>query len=651
MELKLESLKMIHFKGIKELEIIFSDITNIYGENETGKTSVMDAFTWLLFGKNAEDQKEFNIKTLRPDGEHEHKLEHEVSGVLLKDEIKYELRRVFRENWKTRKGDEVAKFSGHETLFFINKVPMQAGEYKEQISSIIPEEMFKLLTNPLAFNSLKWEVRRNTLFALVTEKSDSEIASGKPEFEKLMESISNKTLHGYKAQIIGEIKLLKENKAQIPARVDEANRNMPQQPDYEAVQAEIDRLNAELSAIENKLQDAAKAYETSNSDNQAKQNKVYELKKQISQIKNLFYIERDNQKMQAETDKRKFDNKINNLKESIADFTQKIKIKEQAKQDVESYLNELRVKWDAINKETEPEVNVNEKCPTCGAPFNKSKVLADKEAILDNWKKDKLERLNKINKTGTEQKESLEKVTYLLTSLLAEKANLEKQLEETYINYMQDPPEAKEMEMPVEKVQQIEKLEAEANNLLKEIKPLERPSNLELTTQRSGINQELDNLKAKLSIKDTIEKTKKRIQDLIASEKDLAQQIASLEKTQFTIESFEKAKVDAVQEDINKLFVNVKFKMFNQLINGGFEPCCDTLYPNETTKALVPWNDLNTAGMICAGIDVINTLSKYYGIFAPIFIDNRESVTRIPATKSQVINLIKDENYKTLTVK
>jgi DNA repair protein SbcC/Rad50 len=641
MNLKLKSLHLIHFKGIKDLEIEFSDNTCIRGENESGKTSIMDGFLWLLFGKNSEDQKEFNIKTLKPDGQPEHKLEHEVSGILLADSIEWKLRRVYKERWVKKRGEEFPEFTGHETLFFVNDVPLQANEYKAKIDALVPEETFKLLTNPLAFNSLKWEVRRSTLFNLVTEKSNKEIATGKPEFEKLIESLTGKNLEEYKKEVANSRRLLKEQIEQIPARVDEANRNMPEEPDYEAVNKEIEKLSTELSGIENKLQNSAKAYEIANSDNQAKQNRIYELQRELNAIKSEFLLEKENQEQQNANEKRKLDYELKELQDGITSLDRTIKIKQQTKQDIESYLNELRAKWDNTNKETEPQVSINEVCPTCLRPFDKASQISEKETIINNWKHEKVKRLAEINETGLAQKKELENITLLITELIENKSNLEKELSEKTENSKVTP---KPIQMPAVKLRQIEKLETEINQLYKEIKQIVRPSNPELLTQKTGINQEMDILKAKLSVKETIEKTKKRIEELINSEKSLAQQIAQLEKIQFTIQNFEKAKVDAIEADINNLFEHVKFRMFNILINGGLEPCCDTLYKG------VPWPDINTAGRIWAGIDIINTLSKHNNIYAPIFIDNRESITLIPETKSQVINLIKDENFKTLTI-
>ena len=62
-KVKILKLSLLNFKGIKQLEITFNGTTKIYGDNATGKTTLVDAFTWLLFGKDSTDRKDFSIKT------------------------------------------------------------------------------------------------------------------------------------------------------------------------------------------------------------------------------------------------------------------------------------------------------------------------------------------------------------------------------------------------------------------------------------------------------------------------------------------------------------------------------------------------------------------------------------------------------------
>ena len=63
----------------------------------------------------------------------------------------------------------------------------------------------------------------------------------------------------------------------------------------------------------------------------------------------------------------------------------------------------------------------------------------------------------------------------------------------------------------------------------------------------------------------------------------------------------------------------------------------------------MPFTVANTAKQVNAGIEIINALSRFYGVSAPIFIDNRESVQSLIDTDSQIINLVVSSD-KELTI-
>ncbi|MFA5528414.1 MAG: ATP-binding protein, partial [Peptostreptococcales bacterium] len=164
MNIELAKLELLNFKGIKEKTIGFGKETNIYGRNETGKTTIFDSFTWLLFGKDSTNRSDFNIKTLDKNGEFIHGLDHQVTGILLVDGKEVILRRLLKENWVKKRGSAEAIFSGNTTEYFINEEPKKEKEYKEYINSLIDENVFKLLTNPMHFNvNTSWQDRRKIL--------------------------------------------------------------------------------------------------------------------------------------------------------------------------------------------------------------------------------------------------------------------------------------------------------------------------------------------------------------------------------------------------------------------------------------------------------------------------------------------------------
>lgn len=170
----------------------------------------------------------------------------------------------------------------------------------------------------------------------------------------------------------------------------------------------------------------------------------------------------------------------------------------------------------------------------------------------------------------------------------------------------------------------------------------------EITTQISDLETKIEGLKAKIKSVDDVEKYKNRIAELKADEKRLAKEYEQLESELFVIEEFIRTKVKMLDEKINSKFKYVRFKLFNQQINGGLDECCEALI--NTNGCWTPYSDANAAGRINGGIDIINTLSEYYNFNAPLFIDNSESVVELAKAKGQVFRLVVSGSDKTLRI-
>ena len=95
----LNKLVISNFKGINNLEIDFSKITNIKGENALGKTSIFDAFTWLLFDKDSKDRKDFDVRTLDANNNIIRGLNPHVVAYLNVDDKEIKLIKTLKEKW------------------------------------------------------------------------------------------------------------------------------------------------------------------------------------------------------------------------------------------------------------------------------------------------------------------------------------------------------------------------------------------------------------------------------------------------------------------------------------------------------------------------------------------------------------------------
>ena len=91
MQIRLKSLHLENFKGIQNITMDFSRRTNIHGANATGKTTIFDGFTWLLFNKDSTGNEKFDIRPLDAEGKRIDNVEIKVTALLDVDGTEVEL--------------------------------------------------------------------------------------------------------------------------------------------------------------------------------------------------------------------------------------------------------------------------------------------------------------------------------------------------------------------------------------------------------------------------------------------------------------------------------------------------------------------------------------------------------------------------------
>lgn len=653
-KITLKSLEIRNFKGIRELNIPFSgQNADILGANASGKSSIMDAFTWLITGKDSQDRKDFDLKN-SVDKEL-NRQDHEVTGVLTIDGRDETLKHVYRERWTKRQGSQTSEMTGHEHLYFWNDVPMQAGEYKAKVDNILQEKVFKLLTNALYFNSLNWTDRRAIVSELAGPISNQDIIDkllgdkNEGDFNGLLAVLNTgKTIEEYKKEIVSKKKLLVTSLEEIAPRIDENIKRIPEEMDYSQVEARIQVLNNELAAIDTLMLDR----------NKANQNKL-DAVRGIQTILHELMTERSNIEHSARTTIQSTDHEKSSKESSARMLVDKLRTTLSSQNDLIGTLTKdgeiMKVQIDDLiagwNKDKARVFEYDESkfaCPTCNRDFESDNIEEAKKVMKYNFDDETARLLGIVNDKGLKLKADKAKNAEAIQVLKDQVVALEKDLATAESNYKQYenshvPATLAEILSTHEDYQSVQaKIIKIQNHLAAE--PETSVNVDDLKNQKLPINTEIDSLKNRLVIRDQIKVTQQRIETLKAEESELSSQLASMEGIEFTIDEFIKAKISVVEDRTNDKFKFVEFKMFNTLINGGYEPTCVTMYKG------VPWDTLNTAARINAGLDIINTLSLFYGFTAPIFLDNRESTTHIIETKSQVVSLKVNPEHEVLVV-
>lgn len=641
-EIILKGLYLKNFKGIKELNIEFGKVTNIFGENGTGKSTIADAFMWLLFDKDSQDRSSFEIKTLDKDNNVIHGLEHEVTGTLSIDGRDITLQKKYKEKWTKRRGEAEKQLTGHETLYSIDEVPVKKKEYQQKINEIIDENLFKLITNPSYFSTnMKWQDRRNALLDIIGNITDEKVIDYKKDLEPLGKLLNGTDIDTLSKSIKARKKRLNDGIKAIPIRIDEAN-NSIKEIEFEALDFRKRGIVAGIKSIEEKLLDSSKV-----SDEVLKEkDKLYSLK---SKLRDMEY-KAENEKNKP---KKELEGKLNLLKLEIDRLQGTInncKINKQyTENDIEHYktlCDEERKNWFEENKKLFNFDEKNRICPTCKRPFSEEEIENKRHELEENFNSNKAEKLKHIQEKGKSYKTLLEKYQEKLSVINSDIDSKNKELEKFQVTE-QDLKEKINNFKTVDPLignKEYEGLKAEISELEQRLTQPTTVNNQvqELKERKSKLEIELEEVNKELAYKEQNENLKNRIQELQEEEKKLAQQIAALEGQEFLCEEFIKTKVELLESSINSKFKYVSFKLFDTQVNGGLVETCEALING------VPFSNANTASQINAGLDIINALSKHYRVAAPIFIDNRESVNDLIETNSQVINLIvsKDKNLK-----
>lgn len=641
-------LTLLNFKGIRSLTVDFDEHeTNIYGANAAGKTTVFDAFRWVLFGKDCNDRKDFNIKTIGADGKPIERLPHEVTADLVVDGEQITLKKCYVEKWTKKRGSAVETFSGHAVECYYNDVPCSVKEYEAKVSEICDEQVFKLITNPLFFTSQKKDFQRGMLINLAGDVTNQELVDENPEISELVGMLSGKTVEELKREVASKKRKIKDGIDNIPARIDERKRDMPEVLDWSAIETNIKVHEYEITQLDAQIADRSKAF------NEITKHKQ-EVAKQLSEVKSSITA-------------RQFE-----LKDKLlADYNESRRAHDTAVQRATTLCNERRVKglalprlekelaslkekregliaeWRNIKAMTFVEPDRNEfVCPTCKRPLEADDVDAKIEELRTAFNADKSKRLESNKTLGIETKNAIEAKEAEIKAINDGCFKLDNEIAEieNSASYKTEPTEPN-IEPMIEADSTLQELKAKVANLQTELdKEVSAPDTSDLQELKSKHQEAINADKVKLHNRETIANSNKRIKELEDEYKTSQDELARLEGIEFTIQQFCKARIEHVESRINGMFKLVRFKMYEQQINGGEIETC------EATVNGVPFSDLNNAMKINAGLDIINAICAANGIIAPIFIDNRESVSDIVSTQSQIVNLIVDANCKTLKI-
>lgn len=638
--MKLLRLTYKNFKAQSQnIDMEGADV-DVFGANGIGKTTTFDAFLWLLFGKDSKGAElSEDIKTRsQVDNGQEHEVEAEL---LLDDGNSIKLKRTFREMWTKKRGSATESFSGHTTDFFIDDVPKKKREYSDEISSIIDESRFKLLTDPLYFkNQLSWQDRRKILIEVCGDISDEEVVDSNPQLADLPVMLAGKSIEDYRKILQATRTKTNDELKKIPVRIDEAQRNLPDIDGIVegAIMVEVGSFKKQQSDLNRqiiKIQEGGAAA--------AKQQKMAELNAKQIEIKTRYDQDVNKAVMAQQRKISELENKRSRSESSVEVLQKRIDSLQKAIEAEGTAIQKVRDDWYAESSK-EFQDDITDICPTCGQTLPAEKVEAARQKALEAFNLAKSDALTAINAQGKAAKARLEEhgaeLERLQDSIMTEQEKI-KAIGTEIESAKADQGELADYTTDTEYL----RIEAAKTNLADEIKALALGNDDEvhkLQAQIKAIDLDVESRQEKLAALNTNRAGKARIAELKAQQKKLVVEFESLEHALYLTELFIKTKVRMLDEKINSKFEIAQFRLFSDQVNGGLTECCDVLYDGVAR--------MSNSQEIKVGLDIIRTLSKHYGISTPIFVDNCESITELPPMDGQVIRLIVSAEDKKLRI-
>ena len=639
-EIKIKRLVLENFKCHKYLCLdLMGGNAAIYGDNASGKTSVYDALTWLLFGKDSagNGEKNIEIKPLDANGEvKDHDALTAVEAVLDVNGEEVTLRRTYREVWSTKRGSSQATYDGNTSEYYVSGVPCKRNAFQEKVNELVSEDTFRMLTSVSHFaNGIGWQDRRAVLFRVAGIMEDAQILATNEAFAPLVESMGKLSLEDYKKKLLAEKRKFVGAKTDIPARISECQKTIEDvqgldfagaKAQVEALQATLDSISAEIVAVEHNTAADQKRMEIREAKMELQglynENKAFRAS-QGSGLLNVHNLKLDLKELRNRQDRKQHE--LSNEKAYIAGLETKIE--------------DARTRWISLNGDTFTGGN----CPTCGQNLPAAQLQAAKEQFEANKQK----RLNDILQTANSYKESKSQAEDRIARILDEAAQVDSDIqakEQEIAAAEATVVEPKDMEHYAENAhclnEKIQKLNGELADMMmgtaavvEKLGKEKRDVMLHISQQMAIVNKE-----------SLLEYSRQRIESLREDAKNTAECLEAIDKMLFLIDEYSRYKTRFVEDSINGMFRIARFRLFREQANGGVEDRCDVVYEG------VPYISVNNGMKINLGIDIINTLSVAYGVRVPLFVDNAESVTRLEKCDSQIIRLVVSENDKELRV-
>lgn len=630
--IQIRKLKLLNFCGIRDGEYEFCEgLTTISAGNGRGKTTIANAVSYVLFGTDSKGNA-IDIKTLDTDRNVIREIPHEAALTLLVDDQETELKRTLDDTWK---GDECK----NTFKYYINGEVSTAGDYRKCVNAILDETVFAWIVNPARFQSEDWKTQRAFLQSLVPDVTADDITKGDHKFDFVVEYLQQQDIDKLIHHLRYKRNEVQKQLDEIPVRLQELNKAMPQAEDFDSLQQAIAKKETELVSIDSKIS-AIKNGAASQIKNESVRHRLEFARKRIDQMTKSAHNQASKEEEKHISDltnariaQSKAKSTVEELQSKMRGYTEtEIQLNKQM-DDHKRDIKDAGKLYQEANAEQWVWDDEDSFCPTCGQPLPIDRVSCLKDEAKQRFNERKAKRLKELIEAANKIKDEHAQCKRLMDQLDEDRRVTTNQLVSAQKAIKEADAHLKEVELETTRsYTDILSAKDEYKQVTEEISnleaKLEKPSEgdaeqwamlEQLDAQRKPVLEEVAALRSRLATKDTVLKITARIEEIQKAKAAYQDQIDELDQQIDIANEYNQLSCSILENRVNAHFKYVKWSLFRSTLDGDRKPYCECYHDG------VPYSRLNGAAKVNAGIDIAYTIGSHYDVSAPMILDECES--------------------------
>lgn len=641
MEIKFKKIRIRNFRGLVNFEAnLEGRSVRISGANGLGKSSVADAITWVLFGKDSRRRTAFPIDPVDDEGRIIHNLDVSVELEMLIDGQPTTLRRRRQEKWVQKRGMTTEQLDGHQATCYIDGRPLPSSDFSSHVDTIVKEELFRALTTPDYFPSLPMDQQYRLLVKIVGTRTLAEIAAKDEEALKVVDELGQRSLDQYRQGLTYDLQRTRKELELIPVRLSEVQGFIEQVKakgaDGKTAQRHAKGIEEKLRQVTQEIDSMAGVVRAENARYNDQRAYIQQLRQQRAAIEDR--IEKQNREARTlhQSLVCKAKEELEATEERHTAAKTMLGLHERRLKDLEQQLEDFRRRWEDVERLSFSWNAEEAVCPTCGQPLPQDQAdqkRVEAEMRFNERKMQQQDALDEEGKKLAASKQRLQDLSAAARQEMYEAERLTPEARERLSKAEAEPIE----QADYHDASDWQRLTAEIDQRMKELEQTtqaqEPPQLAALRTEEQAYRKELRLLEQTIDRSKQIDGYVRREKELQAQRTTLSGEVARMQTRLEAAERLQLMEANDLQQRVNELFPSVRFRLSRELLNGREVGHC------ELSVDGVPYSGLSTSERINAGLELINALARHYNIVAPIVIDNAEAVNKVAPTLGQQILL------------